>query len=53
MSNRCTVCTHPHRELIDRDLMTGVPYRRLAAEYNLGPAALCRHTRHLARGGCC
>ena len=49
MPSRCTVCTHPQRELIDRDLMTGVPYRKLAAEYNLSPSALCRHTRHLAR----
>lgn len=49
MSNRCTVCTHPHRALIDQDLMNGVPYRKLAAQHNLSPSALCRHTRHLAR----
>jgi len=49
MSKRCTVCTHPHRALIDMDLLNGVPYRKLAAQHNLSPSALCRHTRHIAR----
>ena len=49
MSKRCTVCNHPHRMIIDQDLLAGVPYRTLAAQHNLSPSALCRHTRHLAR----
>jgi hypothetical protein len=49
MSKRCTVCNHPMRGLINQDLLNGVPYRKLAAQYNLSPAALSRHTRHLAR----
>ena len=49
MPKPCTVCTHTQREDIDRALMAGVAYRTLAAQYGLSPAALCRHTRHLAR----
>ncbi|MEJ2071485.1 MAG: hypothetical protein P8X65_13875 [Syntrophobacterales bacterium] len=49
MSSRCTVCRHPLRVSIDQDLLAGVPYRKLAAQHNLSPSALCRHTRHLAR----
>jgi len=49
MSKRCTVCNHSHRQLIDHELLAGVPYRKLAAQYGLSPSALCRHTRHLAR----
>jgi hypothetical protein len=27
----------------------GVPYRTLAGQFGLSPAALCRHTKHLTR----
>ena len=47
MNKRCSVCTHPSRAEIDRGLLTGVPYRPLAAQYGLSPSALSRHTRHL------
>ena len=49
MPKPCSVCTHPSREQIDRALMSGVPYRTLAAQYDLSASALCRHMRHLAR----
>ena len=49
MPHRCTVCNHDSWEDIDQALLNGVPYRQLAAKYNLSPSALCRHTRHLAR----
>ena len=50
MPSRCTVCNHPFRVNIDQDLLEGVPYRKLAAQYNLSASAICRHTHHLARG---
>jgi hypothetical protein len=49
MPKPCSVCTHPSRKEIDRALLSGVPYRTLAARYDLSASALCRHTRHLAR----
>jgi hypothetical protein len=49
MPKPCSVCIHRDREDIDRALLAGVPYRTLAAQYNLSSSALCRHMRHLAR----
>jgi len=46
---RCTVCAHPAKDEIDRDLQAGVPYRTLAAQHGLSASALFRHTKHLAR----
>jgi hypothetical protein len=46
-SARCTVCHHPSRPEIDRDLIDGVTYRNLAAAHGLSVSALCRHTKHL------
>jgi hypothetical protein len=31
MNKRCTVCNHPERPEIDRELIRGLPYRALAA----------------------
>jgi hypothetical protein len=47
MDKRCSVCNHPSCAQIDRRLLAGFPYRPLAAQYGLSPAALSRHTRHL------
>jgi hypothetical protein len=49
MPKPCSVCIHKDREMIDHALLAGVPYRTLAARYNLSASALCRHMRHLAR----
>ena len=49
MVPRCSVCAHPSRPEIDRDLIDGVPYRTLGGQFGLSPSALCRHTKHLAR----
>lgn len=47
MDQRCTICTHPSREEIDRQLIAGVPHRALAADFGLSPSALSRHLKHL------
>jgi hypothetical protein len=49
MVKRCSVCHHPSRPEIDRSLMAAVPYRALAAQFNLSTSAICRHAKHLAR----
>jgi hypothetical protein len=48
MVKRCSVCNHPARPEIDQAIMAGLPYRTLAAQFDLSASALCRHTKHLA-----
>ncbi len=49
MNKRCSVCNHESRLQIEHGLRTAVPYRALAAQFNLSTSALCRHAKHLAR----
>jgi hypothetical protein len=49
MPKPCSVCIHKDRIIIDHELLAGIAYRTLAAQYNLSASALCRHMRHLAR----
>ncbi|MCX5890567.1 MAG: hypothetical protein NTY36_14135 [Deltaproteobacteria bacterium] len=49
MVKRCSVCNHPSRPEIDRGFMQAVPSRALAGQFDLSPAARCRHRQHLAR----
>ena len=49
MPRRCTICDHPHREAIDKALISGQPYRTLAKSWKVTPSALVRHSKtHLA-----
>jgi hypothetical protein len=48
MPRSCTVCNHSERELIERALLAGEPFRNIAVRYGLSPSALVRHrTDHL------
>ncbi len=49
MVPRCSVCSHPSHIEINRNLLAGVPYRALATKFGLSPAALCRHSKHIAK----
>ena len=49
MGRRCTVCTHPKRDEIDRALIAGEPYRDIARRYGLSKDALRRHREHIPR----
>jgi hypothetical protein len=49
VAKRCTVCSHPAIQEINRSLLTGVPYRSLAAQFDLSLSALSRHNRHIVR----
>lgn len=40
---RCTVCTHPHVDKINRALVAGTPKERIARQYGLKPDAMRRH----------
>jgi len=45
----CSICTHEERESIDRDLLKGVSYRRIAARTGAAATSLRRHKHaHLA-----
>jgi hypothetical protein len=47
----CSVCPHPQAEAIDKALVSGVPIRALARQYELSRDALARHKdKHLSAG---
>ena len=43
MPRTCTVCSHPEREVIDRQLVEGIAFPALVAEYRVSKDALSRH----------
>lgn len=47
---RCTVCRHPDREILDRELAGGVTLREAADKYGLGKDSVGRHkAKHLSK----
>ena len=48
MPQTCTICRHAEREQIDADIVTGTPYRRIAARFGASATSLRRHRCHLA-----
>lgn len=54
MARSCSICCHPQRGAIDRDLLAGVPNRRIAAQRAVSEQAVRRHRathlpEHLSR----
>ncbi len=43
MSRVCTVCAHKDHQAIDKALVNGTPYRRIAETYGVSDQALYRH----------
>ena len=43
MARRCTVCDHPQREEIDRQLVCGGSYRKIADQFSLSFGSISRH----------
>ena len=39
----CTICTHPQREAIDRDLVSQKSFRSVSVRYGVSTASLHRH----------
>lgn len=50
MGRYCTVCRRSDVSEIDRALLTGEPYRSIAALYGVSPTTLCRHKNHIPEG---
>lgn len=49
MANRCTVCGHADRLVIDKELIGGLPYRDISGRYGVSKSALERHASgHIA-----
>lgn len=49
MPRVCTLCNHPQRADIDRELLAGTPYRNIAERYGTSVAAIARHKPHIAQ----
>ena len=48
MGRKCSVCTHPQRESIDRAIVEGQSNRAIARQYGLSKDAVARHAeKHL------
>ena len=45
MARRCTICGHTKREDIDVALVSGDPFRHIAAQFDVSTTALQRHKR--------
>lgn len=45
MSRTCTICTHDERAEIDNRLVRREPYRNIAEQFSVSPAALSRHVK--------
>lgn len=43
MAPTCTVCRHPDRAAIDRELVAGSPFRDIAGRHGLTKSAVARH----------
>ena len=43
MSRHCSVCDHPQRPAIDRELIEAKPFRNIAEHYRLTTSAVHRH----------
>jgi hypothetical protein len=49
MPRVCSICTHRSRGQIDRELISGLPYRDIAGRFGLSKSSLERHaSEHLA-----
>jgi hypothetical protein len=50
MANTCSVCRHRDRDKIERALLAGQPFRRIATQWgSTSEASLRRHKDHLAK----
>jgi hypothetical protein len=39
----CSICSHPRREDIDKQLLSGAPYRSIAKQFEASESAVYRH----------
>ena len=46
MPRKCSICTHPKREEIERAMLQGEPYRRISTDFDASEEALRRHKKN-------
>jgi len=50
MPRRCTICTHPERAEIEKQIVTGISFRDISKRFDIGVQSIHRHkTSHLGR----
>jgi hypothetical protein len=50
MPRTCTICAHPDRGKIETAIVSETPYRNIAKQFGISPAAITRHsTEHIAQ----
>ena len=49
MTRKCTICTHPNREEIDKQLLSGESYRSIAKHFGASESAIYRHQEHIPK----
>ena len=48
MPRRCTICTHPERAAIEKEIVAGTAFREISKRFEIGTPSLHRHkTSHL------
>ncbi len=46
MSRTCSICTHPRREEIDKAIVAGVPFRKIAQDFGVSRSSVDRHQKN-------
>jgi hypothetical protein len=47
MPRTCTLCAHPNRLELERELVAGASYRHISERFGTSPAAVTRHRAHV------
>jgi hypothetical protein len=47
VSRTCTICTHPHRDAMDRLVLRGEQLNAVAQRFSVSPDAMFRHRKHM------
>ena len=48
MARPCSICTHPQRAEIDKEIVSGKSFRTIAGGFDVSESALKRHKKHIA-----
>jgi len=48
MPRKCSVCTNPNRQQIDKAMVSRQPYRIVALQFGVSRDAVARHRKHIA-----
>jgi len=49
MGRTCTICSHPKRKTIDKEIAKGASNRSIAARYGISTGTVQRHKKHVKK----